>query len=74
MERQIENMQWQELPADQFAALGVGALAYVKPALHEGKPVFEIHGADGSQMGLAPGREIAFAAVKQHDLEPVSVH
>ena len=35
---------------------------------------FAICAADGTQMGLAPNREIAFAAIRQHELEPLSVH
>jgi hypothetical protein len=32
------------------------------------------YAADGTRLGLMPTRELAFAALKQHDLEPVSVH
>ena len=58
----------------QFAALGVDQVAYVRPAVVEGQKVYAIHSADGNEIGMMAGRDLAFAAVKQHDMEPVSVH
>lgn len=68
------NKQFEKFTPDQFAALGVNRMAYVRPAVIEGRTVFAIHGADGSEIGMMAERDIAFAAVKQHDMEPVSVH
>jgi hypothetical protein len=59
---------------EQFAALGLDRVAYVRPAVVEGQKVYTIHSADGGEIGMMAGRDVAFAAVKQHDLEPVSVH
>jgi hypothetical protein len=44
------------------------------PTVVNGVTGFSIHAADGTQIGMAPSRDIAFAAVKQHELEPVSLH
>jgi len=63
-----------ELPVEAFAALGGPNLAYIKAAEFDGKPCYAIHAADGRLLGAAPSRELAFAAARQHDLEPVSVH
>jgi hypothetical protein len=52
----------------------VDKVAYVRPAVVEGQKVYAIHSADGSEIGMMAGRDVAFAAVKQHDMEPVSVH
>ena len=58
-----------------FAAWGVPELAFVKKiTVEQGGTGWSIHAADGSQMGLAPSRDLAFAAIRQHELEPVSVH
>ena len=38
------------------------------------EPVFGIFAAVGTQVALLPDRAIAFATVRQHELEPVSVH
>lgn len=57
-----------------FALIGLQQLAYIKPTVVNGISGFAIHAADGTQIGVAPTRDIAFAAVKQHELEPVSLH
>ncbi len=67
-----------EMPVQDFLALGLRDLAYVKPAVvTEGEAtqlVFEIHTADGTPVGAAATRELAFAAIRQNGLEPVSAH
>jgi hypothetical protein len=64
----------EEFSSEQFAALGVDQVAYVRPTVVEGQKVYAIFSADGSEIGMMAGRDTAFAAVKQHDMEPVSVH
>ena len=68
------NTRFEKFSLDQFVALGVDRLAYVRPAVVEGRTVYAIHNADGNEIGVMAERDIAFAAVKQHDMEPVSVH
>jgi hypothetical protein len=63
-----------ELSPQDFALIGMQQLAYIKPTVVNGVTGFSIHAADGTQIGMAPSRDIAFAAVKQHELEPVSMH
>lgn len=71
-------MDWLEVPKgisrQDFAALGVEDVAYVKRVKVEGRTVYAIHAADGTEMGVIEDRAVAFAAVRQHDLEPLSVH
>jgi hypothetical protein len=62
-----------ELSDQDFALIGMQHLAYIKPTVVNGVTGFSIHAADGTQIGMAPSRDIAFAAVKQHELEPVSL-
>jgi len=58
-----------------FTLLGMHQIAYVKPVDVDGMTVFTIHAADGTQIASIPNaRDVAFAAVRQHDLEPLSVH
>lgn len=57
-----------------FARWGVPQVAFVKRIVVDDVAGWSIHAADGTQMGLAPSRDLAFAAIKQHELEPVSVH
>jgi len=62
------------LSKQDFAAFGVGVVAYVKPIVVKGAMAYSIHAADGSPLSVVPAREVAFAAVRRHDMEPVSVH
>ncbi len=62
------------LSQKDFAAFGVDVVAYVKPIAVNGMTGFAIHAADGTPLTIVPVREAAFAAVRQHDMEPLSVH
>jgi len=59
---------------DEFAQFGVTKLAYVKPVIVNGTQGFAIHAADGTPMAIADNRELALAAIVQHELVPVLVH
>jgi len=58
----------------ELALFGMQDLAYVKPVLVNGVTAFAVHAADGTQVTVLPDREIALATVRQHELEPLSVH
>jgi len=66
--------QLKQLSPDVFAQLGMPTLAYIKPVQVEGNPAWEVHSADGTQIALMADREVAIAACRQNELEPVSVH
>jgi len=57
-----------------FARLGVADLAYLRPVVLNGAAAFAIHAADGTPIGAAPSVQLAAAAVRQHEMEPVLVH
>jgi hypothetical protein len=57
-----------------LALLGMQSMAYLRAVTLEGTPGFGIFAADGTQLAFAPTRAMAVAAVREHDLEPVSVH
>jgi hypothetical protein len=58
----------------EFALLGMQDVAYVKSVVVNDEPGFAIFAADGTQVAVLAEREVAFATVRQHDMEPVSVH
>ena len=71
--------------APQHVQVEIGQIVYVRamrpdeiPAdLPEDAPtdeLYSIHDESGLRVGIAPGREIAFTAARQHELRPVSVH
>jgi hypothetical protein len=65
----IRNITPQDL-----AVLGLQDMAYLRSVTYEGADGYGIFTADGTQVAFAPTRALAEAAVRQHELEPVSVH
>jgi hypothetical protein len=66
--------QMRQMTSNDLAMLGMQDIAYVKQVTVDGNAGYAIHAADGTQMALIPDREVAFAVVRQNELEPVSVH
>jgi len=69
---QIEKLR--HISSKDFALLGMQDLAYIKRITVNDSAAFAVHAADGTQVALLPDRDVAYATVRQHDLEPVSVH
>jgi hypothetical protein len=69
MDFNIHNISTEDL-----ARLGVSQVAYVKPVLVNGAPAFAIHAADGTPMAVTGDRDVAFAAIVQHEMLPTLVH
>jgi hypothetical protein len=63
-----------QMTAGELALLGVQDLAYIKRVVIDGASGYAVHAADGTQIAVIPDRDVAFATVRQHDLEPMSVH
>ncbi len=62
------------MTTDQLQQLGVSHLAYVKPIVLNGAAMFAIHAADGSPMAVAEDRNLALAAIVQHEMVATLVH
>ena len=61
-------------PTD-FEMLGMHYVAYVKKIGGSGAFRFGVYAANGAEIALMDvDRDVAFATVRQHDMEPVSVH
>ncbi len=69
-----EKTGYIQLPPQDFAALGVDQLAYVKRIARDGELRFEVHAADGTAVALLDSWDVASAAVIQNGMIPVSVH
>jgi len=63
-----------QISPQEFATLGMQAVAYIKRVSVNDTVAFAIHAADGTQLALLPDRDTAFATVRQNDIEPMSVH
>ena len=62
------------ISTQQLAQLGMQQIAYVKPVEVNGTSAFAIHAADGTPMAIAGGLDVAFAAIRQHEMVPAQVH
>ncbi len=62
------------ISAADLARLGVSQIAYVKPVLVNGNRAFAIHAADGTPMAVAENRDLAVAAIIQHEMLATLVH
>jgi len=69
-----ETEKLRSISPRDFAQLGMQDMAYVKRVTVNDGVGYAIHAADGSAVAVLEDREVAFATVRQHDLEPVSVH
>jgi hypothetical protein len=69
------TQKFELMSSGDFAAYGLADFAYVRPIKTEdGETAFAIHAADGRAVAVMADREVAFAAIRQNELEPVSVH
>jgi hypothetical protein len=67
-------MDIRHISADQLAQLGMQQVAYVKPVVVNGEQGFAIHAADGTPMAVAGDREVAIAAILDHEMVPAQLH
>jgi hypothetical protein len=72
MMNQTEKLR--QISTREFEALGMQGVAYVKRVVVNDTIAYAVHAADGTEVAMLPDREIAFATVRQNDLEPLSVH
>jgi hypothetical protein len=68
----VEGMR--PMSAHELGLLGMQDIAYVKQVVVDGRDQFAVHAADGTRIAVMANRDVAFAVVRQHDMEPVSVH
>ena len=68
------DQKLRQISAQEFALLGMQDVAYIRRVVVTDEAGFAIHAADGTEVAVLPSRDLAFATVRQHDLEPVSVH
>jgi hypothetical protein len=74
-ENKMNNVEKiRQMSARELALFGMQDIAYVKRAVLDDAPGYTIHAADGTQIAAFADRDVASAAVRQHDLEPLSVH
>jgi hypothetical protein len=70
----IDHHPLRQLSPQDFAAFGLNVIAYVKPALVDDNPMFAIHAADGTPLTVVSDLAVAQAVIRQHEMEPATVH
>jgi len=66
---------WSQLSAQDFAALGLNQVAYIQAVENDtGKRAYVVRAANGTDIAEMADLKIAVAAVRQHEMEPLSVH
>lgn len=69
-----QQVTFTELSPQDFLLLGINDIAYVKKGQQDDREVYVIHSADGAEITTLADHDVAFAAVRQNGLEPLSVH
>lgn len=62
------------ISSQDFLEFGVQHVAYVRPVMIQGERIFAIHAADGTPLSVSESFESAIMAVRENDMEPVTVH
>lgn len=62
------------LSAKDFASFGLNMVAFIKPVTMNGAVGYAIFAADGTPLTVVHERTTAYATVRQHEMEPLSVH
>ncbi|OKH87216.1 DUF1150 family protein [Thalassospira sp. TSL5-1] len=66
------------LSSGDFAMLGIQDFAYVRkianPEENDAAGVYAVFTADGTHIASFESYAVAYAAIRQHDMEPRSVH
>jgi hypothetical protein len=63
-----------QISPQEFAHWGLQDVAYIRAVTVNDQLAFSVHAADGTPMAMMPSLDVAQAAVRQYDLEPLSVH
>lgn len=62
------------LSSRDFLSLGLSQVAYIRPLEQDGHSYYAIYAADGTKMAVLASREAALAVIRQHDMEPLTLH
>ncbi len=62
------------LSSQDFLSLGLSQVAYVRPVEQDGHSYYAIYAADGTKMAVLVSRDAALAVIRQHDMEPLTLH
>jgi len=70
--QEIERLK--SVSAKEFALWGIQEFAYIRSVMVEGQAAFAIHAADGTPVAVMKTLALAQVAVRENDLEELSIH
>lgn len=70
----LDTAALKTLTQQDFAMLGFGEVAYIRPVMVQGEEIFAVMSADGRQIDLAGDRNSADMAAFDKDLAVVALH
>jgi len=62
------------MSAQDFAALGLFDIAFVKPVKSGGEATYEIHTADGKFVADAPSWDAAVLLIQENEMQAARIH
>lgn len=68
MKKRLGNVD--DLVLNEFGFWNDENVAFIKPAMENGKQMWSIYAADGEKIAVTDDREFAFIVAKQNDLKP----
>jgi len=69
-----ESLKSMTISPEALALMGLETMAYIRPIRVNGRRVHIIHAADGTPLTMVTERELAFVTIRQHEMQPQSVH
>lgn len=70
----LDTTELKTLTQQDFAMLGFGEVAYIRPVMVQGEEIYAVMGANGQQIGLAGDRDSADMAAGGEDLVVVALN
>lgn len=64
----------QALSAQDFLAVGLDHIVYIRPQKAGRSLVYNIYAADGTHLAAQRSWDVAAALARQHNMEPVMIH
>ncbi|UUX51753.1 DUF1150 domain-containing protein [Nisaea acidiphila] len=69
-----EQTDVRRMSAQDFAALGMFDIAFVKPVMSSGGATYEIHTADGQLVADAPSWDEAVLLIQENEMQAARIH
>lgn len=70
-----ENLEiLKNITTQDFLALGISDMAYIRKKMENGRAIYAIHAADGTPLSIMDSENEAVSAILQNDMDVVTRH